>query len=547
MVAVHKGADAARLQQLFLETRLLYKKMEWAAEYFMPGTTRFVNGAPLPEIETEEHIVKDPEGLQVMEALIYPVYDTAANDELNRQLLLLKANCIRYRDYFTTIQFDEAQLFDAARLQLFRILTMGITGFDAALSQNSMAESAESLQAVRAVLAPYITNEQDGRLDRLFKDAIIYLQQHKAFNGFDRAHFIITYGNPLCSGLAALQQKTGVAFMQDNNRLLRTDAVTLFDSNAFNINAFVPDSTYYANAQKTALGKKLFADRVLSGNGQRSCASCHNPDKAYADGLAKNTVLDGNGLLLRNTPSLLNAAMQAAQFYDLRATILENQAMTVITNKDEMHGSMEEASARLQKDTAYQRLFKDAFPGVRSTGIQPAHIMNALGSFVRSLTSFDSRFDQYMRGQNTAMNKEEIQGFNLFMGKAKCGTCHFMPLFNGTVPPTFKKTESEVIGVPADKTNRMIDTDEGRFRMTAVEPFRHAFKTTTVRNTTLTAPYMHNGIWQTLEEVIDFYDRGGGAGSGFRVDNQTLPFDKLNLTAEEKKAVIAFIGTLSSQ
>ena len=137
--------------------------------------------------------------------------------------------------------------------------------------------------------------------------------------------------------------------------------------------------------------------------------------------------------------------------------------------------------------------------------------MNAIGSYVRSLVMLNSRFDDYMRGNKAAMNQEEINGFNLFMGKAKCATCHYMPLFNGTFPPRYMIIESEVIGVPGKRGENKIDPDEGRYGIVKVESQRHAFKIPTVRNASLTAPYMHNGVSSTLDQADQFYNKGGGA------------------------------------
>jgi cytochrome c peroxidase len=147
------------------------------------------------------------------------------------------------------------------------------------------------------------------------------------------------------------------------------------------------------------------------------------------------------------------------------------------------------------------------------------------------------------------------------MGKAKCGTCHYMPLFNGNFPPRFVKTEAEVIGVPAAGATQglvrsgekgaakgaVIDADPGRFAIVPAESFRHAFKTPTVRNAARTGPYMHNGVFSTLEEVMDFYNKGGGVGLGIKIPNQTLPFDKLELNENERNEIIAFIKSLDSQ
>ena len=159
----------------------------------------------------------------------------------------------------------------------------------------------------------------------------------------------------------------------------------------------------------------------------------------------------------------------------------------------------------------------------------------------------NARFDQYMRGNSKALTTPEKNGFNLFMGKAKCGTCHFMPLFNGLVPPEFVETESEVLGVPKtkDSLHAELDSDLGKFNFTRSVVHKHAFKTPTLRNVELTAPYMHNGVFSTLEEVMDFYNKGGGKGLNIAPDNQTLPFDKLELSKKEISDVIAFMKALT--
>jgi cytochrome c peroxidase len=159
----------------------------------------------------------------------------------------------------------------------------------------------------------------------------------------------------------------------------------------------------------------------------------------------------------------------------------------------------------------------------------------------------DSRFDQYMRGDKRKMNAAEKNGFNLFAGKAKCATCHYIPLFNGLAPPVFTETESEVLGVPktTDKNPAELDDDLGKYLFTRSVIHKYSFKTPTLRNIELTAPYMHNGVYRTLEEVIEFYDKGGGKGLHIAPVNQTLPFDKLALGKKEKADLIAFMKTLT--
>jgi cytochrome c peroxidase len=133
------------------------------------------------------------------------------------------------------------------------------------------------------------------------------------------------------------------------------------------------------------------------------------------------------------------------------------------------------------------------------------------------------------------------------MGKAACGTCHFAPLFGGTLPPAYLESEPEVIGVPATRNVKpaVVDGDLGVYLVTRAPLHRHAFKTPTVRNVALTAPYMHNGVFRTLEEVVDFYDAGGGNGLGMRLPNQTLSPEPLHLTRREKSDLVAFMNALT--
>ena len=132
------------------------------------------------------------------------------------------------------------------------------------------------------------------------------------------------------------------------------------------------------------------------------------------------------------------------------------------------------------------------------------------------------------------------------MGKALCATCHFVPLTNGTVPPFFSETEKEVIGVAYSNQNKILDPDLGFYFKYKEELHKGMFKTPTVRNVAITAPYMHNGAYNTLEEVMNFYNIGGGNGLGFNLDHQTLPIDQLNLTETEQQAIIAYLKSLTS-
>jgi cytochrome c peroxidase len=537
-------ASEQALQLLFLEARLSYKKFEWAAEYFEPLTAVSMNGPPVQEVEISGQ-VNEPSGLQVIEGLLFPGYNKVNKIKLLRQIDILQVANARYKSRFANVAIVDWQIFDAAKLEIFRIETLGLTGFDNPLTQKSMQESAAALEGVQKLFSYFGQGDAEKLTDKC-KEAGIYLSGHPDFNRFNRMEFITAYCNPISTAISELGNKLNIRIIR-YNRLLNQDAKTLFDSNAFNVNAFAPDHSSFVSDEKTSLGKLLFSDPMLSGSGKRSCQSCHQPGKAFTDGMVKNTIIDKNELLERNTPTLINAALQPALFYDLRVNTLEDQSINVVQSSKEMHGSMVMSVKRLWADKKYRMMFLSAFPHEDNTRIDTFEIMNAIGSYIRSLVFLNSRFDEYMRGDQSKMNANEINGFNLFMGKAKCATCHYMPLFNGTFPPRFNKIESEVIAVPKSIKDTLIDPDMGRYAVLKVESFKHAFKTSTVRNAALTAPYMHNGVFNTLEQVMDFYNRGGGAGLGIKIENQTLPIDSLSLSAKEQEDIISFIKSLNSQ
>jgi cytochrome c peroxidase len=545
----NNNTGTTALQTAFTKARHQYKQMEWAVEYYMPTTARFVNGPALDELEIEENKAVPPEGFQVVEELLYPAYDTVYKEELVRNIKLMIGACERMKKHFEVIEFSKEQVTDAVRLQLYRIITLGVTGFDAPVSLTSIKEASISLQQLQhvteLVLAPVITTSAKtfAGIIQQFQQAAVFCNSNTDFNSFNRAVFITQHINPLCRSLYQYQQQEQIAFINDG-RYYRSNAATLFEKNGFDVNGFIPGAEYRFSEEKKLLGEKLFYDPVLSGNNQRSCGSCHQPKLAFSDGLSTSASL-GGGFIQRNAPSVSYAALQHGQFWDMRRSDLESQTTDVIENKNEMHGSLQNAVASLQKNVVYQRLFQEAFP--QSAGIEAWQVQNALSSYIRSLATFTSSFDRYMNGHTNAMDEQQVNGFNLFMGKAKCGTCHFMPLFNGTVPPAFAKTESEVLGTPSDALGKTPDTDKGRYVMHPMPQLLRSFKTPTVRNASLTAPYMHNGVYKTLEQVMDFYNKGGGEGLGLKTENQTLPADRLQLSESEIKSIIAFMSSLTDE
>lgn len=535
-----RAKHPAAIQESFKRARIAYKRVEFISAYYSPETTRALNGPNIPEVDDDLR-VNEPQGFQVLEEMVFPEVATDGYPAMLHAANVIRANVTRLRKVSETNDLTDSHIFDAMRLEIFRVISMGITGFDSPVAFHSLPEVAAALGSVQHQLGHYTAdNALATELDSAFNAAIVYVGKSPDFNAFDRLEFIKQYANPLSSSLLDAQKALGIPVFTEK-RLLTPAARTLTDSGAFNTNYFVNFEEQAMTAQRVALGKMLFFNPILSSNSGRTCATCHQPGKAFTDGEPKSFAIGFNGVRVsRNAPTLLNASFQAVQFADSRVTFLEDQASDVIRNPQEMHGSLPDAVAALRKQPESQRLFREAY----SDGVTESNLKNAIASYIRSLSSLDSRLDRHFRGAENTLTMEEKSGFNLFMGKAKCATCHFFPLFNGTVPPSYLETESEVLGTPATAEGKTVDPDVGKFVLTKREPHRYAFKTPSVRHVALTAPYMHNGVFKTLEEVVDFYDRGGGNGLGFNLENQTLPFDKLSLTDSEKRALVSFMKIL---
>ncbi|MDQ6479497.1 cytochrome c peroxidase [Dyadobacter sp. LHD-138] len=535
--------SASTIQSSFCKARLAYKRVEFISAYYSPETTKALNGPNIPEVDDDLR-VNPPQGFQVLEELVFPEIDSAGHEEAMELAAVIRSNVNRLRKISAGNELTDSHVFDAMRLEVFRIVSQGITGFDSPVAFHSLPEAASSLESLREQLTYYDLKERDHtlaqKLNQSFDKAIDKLKQGSDFNGFDRLEFIHQDANVLSSLLLDAQKTLAIPVFIEK-RLLSPSARTLTDSGVFNPDFYVNLDAQQSTADRIALGKMLFFNPVLSGNGDRTCATCHQPEKAFTDGETKSFAVGLDGSRIgRNAPTLLNAAFQAVQFADSRVAFLEDQASDVIENQQEMHGSLPEAVRALKRQPTYQKLFAGSY----QEGITEHTLKNAIASYIRSLNTLDSKLDGYFRGNTQALTVEEKFGFNVFMGKGKCATCHFFPLFNGTVPPAYQETESEVLGTPATVAGKKVDPDVGKFILTKREPHRYAFKTPTVRHISQTAPYMHNGVFKTLEEVVDFYNKGGGNGLGFNLENQTLPFDKLDLTDREKKALVAFMKVM---
>jgi cytochrome c peroxidase len=549
--ALHTG-NVKEMQGQFLKTRTSFKKIETVIEYFFDSYATVLNGPPIPFFEEREayKLENEPLGMQVIEGYIFPKYDTTNKSALQYQVNEMLRHLFTLPGVNEPFEFNDANIFDAFIEEMYRVSALGLSGFDSQTAQNSLPECNASLKGLQQLLMYYETAFKEKlpgkyeQLNRLFTAAANFIAENNNFNTFNRLTFITGYLNPITKIIGEYKIAAGLA---DNPAGSYYSSIkkdnTLFNPGAFNPYRFLDDFT--TSPQKVEFGRQLFFENQLSVNNKQSCAGCHQPNKAFTDGLKTSAALEGHTALKRNAPTIWNAALQRNLFVDSRSRSLEDQVLQVLNNAKEMHGSAKAVAEKVLNNEKYRNIYKDVYPDAKSDDAVN-NICNAIACYERTLIALNSKFDKHMNG-SAVLNKNETNGFNLFMGKAKCGTCHFMPLFSGAKPPRYYYMESEVLGVPAtsNKKRAELDSDSGRYLVTNSPVHLFSFKTTSLRNVALTAPYMHNGVFKTLEEVVDFYNDGGGQGLNIAPTNQTLPFEKLNLTKKEKKDLIFFMKTLT--
>lgn len=301
--------------------------------------------------------------------------------------------------------------------------------------------------------------------------------------------------------------------------------------------------------EKAALGRLLYFDPILSGDNTQSCATCHHPDLGFTDGRNISMGVGGKGIgtartggreLTRNSPSIWNAAWYHRLYWDGRANDLEDQARNPITSEDEMNQKPEDLVTELKAIPAYVEMFEKAFGGSGASAVTFDNVTNAIAAFERTVISNNSPFDRYAAGETNALTAEQRRGLTLFRSlKTRCFECHGFP--------TFANPDFKVIGVPPMPGRQSTVADEGRGKIEGGDPYKFAFKVPTLRNVALTPPYMHNGRFQTLEEVIDFYSLGGGQGFGLDLPNLDDKIRRFSITQDEKKDLVAFLHSLTDE
>ncbi|NII28989.1 cytochrome-c peroxidase [Pseudoflavitalea sp. X16] len=281
---------------------------------------------------------------------------------------------------------------------------------------------------------------------------------------------------------------------------------------------------------KAALGKLLFFDPILSDDRTISCASCHIPEKAFADTLPVSLGVH-NRKGTRNTPSAMNVAGQRSLFWDGRAATLEAQALAPIENPSEMNLPIEVALVRLKKNKRYRQYFRSLYNSEPSRH----SLADAMAAFERTLETSDSPFDNWkFTGDSNAVSAGVKRGFDIFNTKGKCVKCHF--------GADFTTHEFRNIGL----FNGKHLNDSGRALITGAIGDIGKFKTPGLRNIGITAPYMHNGLFSTLQEVIEFYNDPEKIMPG-AINRDTLLNEPMHLTRQEKEDLEAFLLSLTDK
>ncbi|WP_075343399.1 cytochrome-c peroxidase [Tenacibaculum agarivorans] len=528
-------------KKYYKEARKYFKLLEPILAYSDKNNYKSLNAPNIIQVKGETSMdtrVMDPIGFQVIEEnLDEEKIDTLT---LNRAINVTSAR-LKLIHKNLSLSLKDHNIIWLIRDQIVRIATTGITGFDSPVLNQSLLESKYTYQTLIDIVnicqAKFSSKEIKDKFIVALESAQKDLDHD--FDTFDRFNFIKDHTNNQLALLVEVQKDWKVKFPFE--MALSNTMTSLFSNDALNVYYFsdhLNDTTKIVEKQQ--FGKELFNDVSLSKENNMACATCHVKDLAFTDG---RKTFDKNQT--RNTPTVTYAAYQQSFFMDARAGSLEGQVVGVVKNHNEFNMTMDSVVNRVLKNKSYKKKIADLYNNKR-IGL---NIRHAIASYIRTLNTFSSKFDKNIRGEESNLTEEEKLGFNVFMGKGLCASCHFPPVFNGTVPPNYNDTELEFIGTPdsKDTINPKLSSDLGRYLLYKTEEKKHFFKTPTVRNAAVTAPYMHNGVYTNLEEVVDFYNKGGGAGLGIANEYQTLPFDNLKLTQKEIDAVIAFMKTLTDE
>jgi len=547
------------LRRQIESARLKLKNIDFWLRYFEPNAYRKING-PLP-VEWENEVFEKFEPPYRREGAGLSLAELSLD-----QTPLLKDSLIQLikksEEAIKTFEADSitgqlnsySHFFLANRLFLLNLAAIYTTGFECPDTNHVVPELQSMLMGTKEIYNHYNQSfpEQPltGEYLEKYEKTISFVEtQGTGFSQFNHFDFIRDYVNPLFAMNQKFINDYNARSINYNDYTLNNNIQSIFDKSLYasqntkGLYSMVEDEKTLR--QIRYIGKLLFYDPILSGNNMRSCASCHKPTEYFTDTTNGSAFqFDKQQRLPRNTPTLINSVYNHLLMLDGKHISLQAQGKDVITNPNEMNSNEKELLKKVLSCKVYKEAFKSFLKLTpEEKDITLNHIVSAITFYDGSYSRFYSPFDNAMNNKGF-VSDEAKRGFNLFMSRAKCATCHFVPNFNGVKPP-YIGSEFEVLGAPADTSFKELSPDKGRYLINKAPETLHAFRTGSIRNAEYTKPYMHNGVFRSLEEVIDFYDVGGGQGKKLIVDNQTLAGDSLHLTRSEKKELLAFMYSLN--
>lgn len=565
LVQLIDGSDLSNETQIgkiknnIQQTRVQLKGIDFWLRYLEPISYKKING-PLP-VEWETEVFEKHEAPYKREAagltLAYLYLEEEQIDKTELRRLIaesVSANDVFFEDSITEHLATHHHFYLCNRLYLLNLAAIYTTGFECPDTEQVLPELLSMMKDVQKMYAVYNKSFPAAPLKdaylNLYKSTIEFVfNQSSDINTFDHFTFIQQYVNPLyaLNQKMILEYKVASKSMVDYS--LSKNSTSIFDKDLYfaqntkGIFSRVSDTAVLREIND--LGKLLFYDPILSGNNMRSCASCHLPTQYFTD-TVNQTALQFNRTdrLPRNTPSLINVRQNHLLMLDGAHITMQNQAKAVLINPTEMGSTEIEALRKVLNCKEYNARFTKLLKYTpQEKEITIDHLTSALTVYYTKFSNAYAPFDEAMI-EKKPVDPMVQEGFNLFMSKAQCATCHFVPQFNGVKPP-YVNSEFEVIGVPKDNQFAALSADNGRSGIYTSDEMHNAFRTGSIRNASYTKPYMHNGCFDNLTEVIEFYNNGGGAGRGLIVPNQTLSSDSLHLTPLEIKKIVVFMESLN--
>jgi cytochrome c peroxidase len=557
----HSSGELEKIKQQIHFARLQLKSVDFWTRYLEPIMYKKMNG-PLPvEWETEvfEKFEKPyrREGAGLTLAELYLEEENVQKDSLYKLVqAAVEASATYSADSITDNLKSFSTFYLCNRLYLLNLAAIYTTGFECPDTSRVIPELLYMMRSVEEIYLAYNGGFSSTQITAdyisLYNKAINFVKaQPQQYSSFDHFIFIRDYINPLFALNQQMINTYGVLSRSVVDYSLNKTATSIFSKQLYNgQNAkgiFLRVKDEQALAELDKVGKLLFYDPLLSVNNQRSCISCHKSTEYFTDTTAATSLhINGDNRLTRNTPSLINANYNHLLMLDGKHISMQDQARAVITNPIELGSNEKMILQKVLSCPSYKKIFSRL---LKYTPQEPEITFEHLTS---ALTFYYAKFSNYYAPFDDAINQRRDvesgikRGFNIFMSKAQCATCHFVPEFNGVKPP-YVGSEFEVLGVPADTGYKKLNIDEGRWLINPAKETMRAFRTGTIRNAEHTKPYMHNGIFTSMKQVIDFYDGGGGAGRGLNVSNQTLSSDSLRLSLKEKNDLMLFISSLNEK